>query len=112
MQSEPTTCWHQGCGPRQSTVRSNALLDITISRVTLDWRNHGQAADHRTDDDRFQPRAVSWFDISTAHDPGRSTLAPQSRGSRFSGDTSPPSATYPVGDSVAVTELSFGVWRR
>src|SRR5471032_469283 len=26
MQSQPTTCWQPGRGPRQSTVRSNVLL--------------------------------------------------------------------------------------
>ena len=31
MQSQPTTCWQPGCGPRCSTVRSNALLDACDS---------------------------------------------------------------------------------
>src|SRR3979490_3096334 len=31
MQSKPTTCWHPGCGPRCLTVRSHALLDVTLS---------------------------------------------------------------------------------
>jgi hypothetical protein len=30
MQSKPTAGWHLGCGPRLLTVRSNALLGLTL----------------------------------------------------------------------------------